>query len=202
MIKVVNGFKNALLVLIIVVAGHVLLAPPPPPGGRGGGGRGCVGKSWHDPFYWPEPQSFRSLQERQVALQRSAMLRQQQTQLRERERQMQQQQQARRSHLGGGDCDGRAPRGASLRVLPPYPSLSGAGREPAGPSSSGAARSLESDCAEELRKFVSEDLPGPGGALPPDQRQGGVPPRGQSEHSLPPAVDGSFEETSSWFSPI
>ncbi len=93
MIKVVNGFKNALLVLIIVVAGHVLLAPLPPPGGSGGAGGGCVGKSWLDPFYCddvPSPgrQSFGSLQERQVASQRSAMIRQQETQ----RRQMQQQQ--------------------------------------------------------------------------------------------------------------
>ncbi len=53
---------------------------------------------------------------------------------------------------------------------------------------------------------MSEDLSWAGGALPPvfpaDEREGGGLPRGQSDPSLPPAVDGSFEDTSSWFSPI
>jgi hypothetical protein len=249
MIKIVNGFKNAVLVLIIIVAGHVLLPVAPPSGGRRGARLSDAGNSWHDSFYGgdaasPEQLEYRRLRERTWCLgQPDASRRQQQEQQRQQQ-QRQQQQLLQGQPSGLGECDGIAPRGASLRVLPPYPSLSAGSRA----SPAGRDGSFERKCAEELHRFVSEGLPrgpsstayapelvspsgglhalgggpisgptggpisGPTGgplsgstfppAFPADERERGGLQRGSPDDSLPPAVDGSFEDTSSWFSPL
>lgn len=179
MIDAVSGLKNAVLVLIIVVAGHVLLPPPdsgwpPPP------------RAAREPppfSAWCPPGGRCAADLERVR----------------RDRGFGGGSCGRADHPSAPLCDGLAPRGASLRVLPARGGAWGAG----GPGGPGDRARAELASAEELYRFANEPA-----SPPPLRRPAGTPParRADARAPAPPprppaAVEGATEDMACVYAP-